>query len=99
MSGSTKIWLGVGVCGLAGTGQITPAASIGEPTFRLVGTALAADTAFCANPENAQTPECIAAGDEGGEGGEGGEGDESGEGEGGEGEGGEGEGGEGGENG
>ena len=25
MSGSTKVWLGVGVCVLAGTGQITAA--------------------------------------------------------------------------
>ena len=46
MTGGTKVWLGVGVYVLAGTGQITPAASVGEPTFRLVGTALAADTAM-----------------------------------------------------
>jgi hypothetical protein len=85
MSGSTKIWLGVGVCVLAGSGQINPAPSVDEPTFRLVGTALAADTAFCAKPENVQKPECIAARGEGGEGGKGGEGGDSGEGEGGEG--------------
>ena len=68
MHGSTKIWLGVGVCVLAGSGQVAPVAGSGEPAFTLVGTASAADTAFCAKPENAQKPECIAAGGEGGEG-------------------------------
>jgi hypothetical protein len=95
MHGSTKIWLGVGVCVLAGSGELGPTAGSG-PAIALVGTARAADTAFCARPENVQRPECIAAGGEGGEGGEAGAGGEGGEG-GGAGQGGEdGEGGEGG---